>query len=187
MNVTVVRSKRKTIAIQVNSDQSVIVRAPLRVPQSEIDRILKEKDSWIKKHIKKMQDRQEELASDDVHRITEEELKALAKKAHRDIPQRVALYAEQIGVDYGRISIRNQKTRWGSCSSKGNLNFNCLLMLAPEEVIDYVVVHELCHRKHMNHSKAFWNEVATIIPNYKEYERWLKHEGSMLMLGNKTE
>ena len=84
--------------------------------------------------------------------------KKLASKALDYIPGRVKYYADIIGVTYGKITIRNQKTRWGSCSSKGNLNFNCLLMLMPPEVIDYVVVHELCHRKQMNHSKAFWRK-----------------------------
>ena len=86
-----------------------------------------------------------------------------------------------MGVTYGRITIRNQKTRWGSCSSKGNLNFNCLLMLTPPEVIDYVVVHELCHRKEMNHSKAFWDEVAHVLPDYEKARLWLKTEGDMIM------
>ena len=79
------------------------------------------------------------------------------------------------------FTIRDMKTRWGSCSSKGNLNFNCLLMLAPPEVLDYVVVHELCHRKQMNHSKAFWLEVEKVLPNYKEVRKWLKEEGSQMI------
>ena len=82
-----------------------------------------------------------------------------------------------MGVDYGRITIRNQKTRWGSCSAKGNLNFNCLLMLMPTEVIDYVVVHELCHLKEMNHSNAFWREVKQVLPDYRKQVKWLKDEG----------
>lgn len=89
----------------------------------------------------------------------------------------VEYFARQVGVDYGRITIRNQKTRWGSCSSKGNLNFNCLLMLAPAEILDYVVVHELCHRKEMNHSKAFWAEVEKVLPDYRESVKWLKEKG----------
>ena len=86
-----------------------------------------------------------------------------------------------MGVSYGRITIRCQKTRWGSCSAKGNLNFNCLLMLAPPEVADYVVVHELCHRKHMNHGAAFWSEVARILPDYARHRAWLKENGSRLL------
>ena len=97
------------------------------------------------------------------------------------IPERVEYFAKVIGVTYGKITIRNQKTRWGSCSSKGNLNFNCLLMLAPSEVLDYVVVHELCHRKQMNHSKAFWLEVEKVLPIYKEVRKWLKEEGSQMI------
>ena len=110
-----------------------------------------------------------------------EEIRDLADRALRVIPARAAHFAPLVGVTYGRITIRNQKTRWGSCSGKGNLNFNCLLMLAPPEVLDYVVVHELCHRKQMNHSAAFWAEVARVIPDYKEHVQWLKTEGSRLM------
>ena len=88
-------------------------------------------------------------------KLTREKVIALAEEALKVIPERVEYFAKVIGVTYGKITVRNQKTRWGSCSSKGNLNFNCLLMLAPPEVLDYVVVHELCHRKQMNHSKAF--------------------------------
>ena len=98
-----------------------------------------------------------------------------------DIPQRVKKYAPIVGVDYGRITIRMQKSRWGSCSSKGNLNFNCLLMAMPEEIRDYVVVHELCHRKEMNHSKRFYDEVYRVFPNYKQCDKWLKENGAILM------
>ena len=86
-----------------------------------------------------------------------------------------------LGVDYGRIAIRNQVSRWGRCSSKGNLNFNCLLMLCPPEVVDYVVVHELCHRRHMDHSVAFWGEVERVLPDYKARRAWLKERGGVLI------
>ena len=105
----------------------------------------------------------------------------LADKALIVIPERVKEYAPKVGVTYGRITIRNQRTRWGSCSSKGNLNFNCLLMLFPDEVIDYVVVHELCHRKHMNHSAAFYAEVARVFPEYRKYQKWLKENGGLYL------
>ena len=86
-----------------------------------------------------------------------------------------------MGVRFGRITIRAQKTRWGSCTSSGNLNFNCLLMLTPPEVIDYVVVHELCHRLHMDHSPAFWQEVERWYPDYRPWKNWLREYGSQLI------
>lgn len=186
MNVKIIRSNRKTLAIQINPDLSVTVRAPMYAPQSDIERILREKEGWIQKHIEKIREQEEkkkETQGESVESeyLTNEEIKKLADKALQYIPKRVSYYAKQIGVTYGKLTIRNQKTRWGSCSSKGNLNFNCQLMLAPPEIIDYVVVHELCHRKEMNHSKNFWREVEKILPDYKKSVLWLKNEGSMIM------
>lgn len=113
--------------------------------------------------------------------ITQEETETLAQEALEDLPARVKYYAPLVGVTYGRITIRNQRTRWGSCSSKGNLNFNCLLMLCPPKIRDYVVVHELCHRREMNHSARFWAEVEKILPDYKEKQKWLKENGGRLI------
>lgn len=113
--------------------------------------------------------------------LTVKELRNLARDAAVYIPERVSFYASLMDVSYGRITIRNQKSRWGSCSSKGNLNFNCLLMLAPLEIIDYVVVHELCHRREMNHSPLFWHEVESVLPDYKKRRKWLKDNGEKLM------
>lgn len=109
------------------------------------------------------------------------ELQVLADEALRVIPERVQFYAPVVGVTYGRITIRNQRTRWGSCSAKGNLNFNCLLMKAPPEVLDYVVVHELCHRLEMNHSPRFWAQVERVLPDYKVSRKWLREHGNELM------
>lgn len=186
MNVKIIRSNRKTLAIQINPDLSVTVRAPMYAPQSDIERILREKEGWIQKHIEKIREQEakkKETQGESVEReyLTNEEIKKLADKALQHIPKRVSYFAKQIGVTYGKIIIRNQKTRWGSCSSKGNLNFNCLLMLTPPEVIDYVVVHELCHRKEMNHSRAFWAEVEKVIPDYKEQVKWLKENGGQII------
>ena len=181
MKVTVIRSNRKTVAIQVNSDLSVTVRAPRSASEKDIEEILKKKEAWISKHIEKIKKTKERLEAESTEKLTREKVIALAEEALKIIPARVEYFAKVIGVTYGKITIRNQKTRWGSCSSKGNLNFNCLLMLAPPEVLDYVVVHELCHRKQMNHSKAFWAEVEKVCPDYKAAKKWLKEEGSQLI------
>ena len=114
-------------------------------------------------------------------RLTRKDIEALAQEAVKVIPERVAYYAPRVGVTYGRITIRNQRSRWGSCSSKGNLNFNCLLMLAPREVLDSVVVHELCHRLEMNHSKKFYEHVLRVYPDYYRNHAWLKENGTQLM------
>lgn len=181
MDVTVIKSNRKTVAIRVNADLSVTVRAPRQAAKKEIERILKEKEAWIFKHIEQIRKKNAEYEVMQPDKLTNEEIRELAEKALDVIPARVAHFAKMIGVNYGRITIRNQRTRWGSCSSKGNLSFNCLLMLTPPEVIDYVVVHELCHRKEMNHSKAFWDGVEEVLPNYREQVKWLKDEGSSVM------
>lgn len=181
MKVTVIRSNRKTVAIQVNSDLSVTVRAPRSASEKDIEEILKKKKAWISKHIEKIKETKERFEAEPTEKLTREKVIALAEEALKVIPERVEYFAKVIGVTYGKITVRNQKTRWGSCSSKGNLNFNCLLMLAPPEVLDYVVVHELCHRKQMNHSKAFWLEVEKVLPNYKEVRKWLKEEGSQMI------
>ena len=181
MKVTVIRSNRKTVAIQVNSDLSVTVRAPRSALEKDIEEILKKKEAWISRHIEKIKKTKERFEAEPTEKLTREKVIALAEEALKVIPERVEYFAKVIGVTYGKITVRNQKTRWGSCSSKGNLNFNCLLMLAPPEVLDYVVVHELCHRKQMNHSKAFWLEVEKVLPNYKEVRKWLKEEGSQMI------
>ena len=172
--IQVIQSRRKTISIELKTDR-ILVKAPQRMSKQEIYGFVMKKKDWIEKHIKIMQERSKGM--ENVLPYTAEEIKSFAEKAVAVIPQRVKYYAEIIGVDYGRITIRNQKTRWGSCSSKGNLNFNCLLMLFPEDVIDSVVVHELCHRKHMNHSAAFYAEMENVFPEYRRCQKWLKENG----------
>ncbi len=181
MDVTVIRSGRKTVAIQVNADLTVTVRAPRRATARDIEQILREKEPWIQKHIEKIRIEKAQYEANRKEPLSDAKIRSLADQALLYIPKRAEYFAKAVGVDYGRITIRNQKTRWGSCSSKGNLNFNCLLMLTPPEVIDYVIVHELCHRKEMNHSKAFWHEVEKVLPDYKKCVLWLKREGRLII------
>ncbi len=177
-----IRSNRRTISIEIKPDLTVVVRAPRRAPEREIEKIVAGKEAWIHKHLEKMRIKKEQLEETGETPLSAEQICELVMRAKECIPERVRYYAGIMGVSYGRITIRKQKTLWGSCSAKGNLNFNCLLMLTPEDVIDYVVVHELCHRKQMNHSKAFWNEVGRVLPDYNERMKKLKAEGKLLML-----
>ena len=182
MEVTVIRSRRRTLALQVKPDGTVEVRAPMLMPKTEIRRFVESHQAWIQKRLQ--QQAAIKARQDAVAPLTEPELKQLIKAAREDLTRRCEVWAPRIGVTYGRISIRHQRGRWGSCSAKGNLNFNCLLMLAPESVRDYVVVHELCHCRHLNHSPAFWQAVEQAYPHWKEAKAWLKQNGEALMLRN---
>lgn len=175
----IVRSKRKSISIEVNADAEVIIRAPKWMSSREIAEFAEKHQAFVDRSIARMKRRQEILGS--VTRLTEDERKELTEKARQVIPERVAYYAPIVGVTYGRITIRNQRTRWGSCSAKGNLNFNLALMKAPPQVLDYVVVHELCHRLEMNHSVRFWEKVESVFPEYKACRKWLKNNGAGIM------
>lgn len=178
MDYRIKRSNRKTICIELTAD-GILVRAPFKASREEIDAFLRKHRRWIETH---QQKQAEALASArEEGALSYEDIRALAEQALEYIPARVDHYAPLIGVHPGRITIRNQRTRWGSCSAKGNLNFNCLLMLAPPEVIDSVVVHELCHLKEMNHSQRFYDEVLRVFPEYHKWHRWLKEHGSAIM------
>ena len=179
MDYTIIRSNRRSLSITIDPDANLIVRAPRRMSDRTIAAFVVSKRDWIEKHMEKV--RKRAAKREEVPEFTEEERKALTKKARKMILEKVAYYAPIVGVTYGRIAIRKQRTVWGSCSSKGNLNFNYLLALMPDEVVDYVVVHELCHRKEMNHSPRFWAEVEKVIPDHKALRKWLKEEGSVYL------
>lgn len=176
MNIAyqIIRSNRKTIAIQIEPSGDVVVRCPAKMRLEDVRRFLESKASWLQKHLEKMQGRT-------AAPFPLEQMELLRRQARELVTKRAEYYAPVVGVDYGRIAIRAQHTRWGSCSSKGNLNFNCLLALLPPEVLDYVVVHELCHRKEMNHSPRFWAEVERVLPDYRQHRAWLKENGEGLM------
>lgn len=183
--ITLIRSRRKSLAIEITPELQVVVRAPARMPVREINAFVQEKDDWIRAHLQQMAEKKRLREQYREQALSKEELQELATQAMKLIPQKVHYYAQIIGVTYGRITIRNQRTRWGSCSGKGNLNFNCLLLLMPEEVLDYVVVHELCHRKEMNHSARFWEEVEKILLDYRQRRKWLKDNGGRIMDRNR--
>lgn len=173
MQYRVVRSHRRTVALHITSEGSLEVRCPMGMPRERIEQFVRSKESWIRKHLP------EPMAAAD--KLTAAQLETLTRQAGEVFPEVVSQFAPLVGVTWGRITVRHQKTRWGSCSTKGNLNFNCLLLLAPSEVLEYVVIHELCHRKEMNHSPRFWAEVAHICPDYKTHRRWLKQNGRNLI------
>lgn len=173
--IEVFRSMRKTLEVEVSSDGRIIVRSPARLSEAEIEDFILSKADRLEKYLRESAERRKELSS--LKPFTAEEINEMADKALKIIPERVRYYAPLIGVTYGKITIRNQKTRWGSCSAKGNLSFNCLLTAMPPEVLDSVVVHELCHLKQMNHSKDFYSEVYRFFPEYDRWTRWLKENG----------
>lgn len=173
--VEVKRSQRKTLSLEIRRDGTVLVRAPMKTAAARIRAFVAEHADWIETQRRKL------AAAPQAEALSEKELASLRRSAKQWIPRRAAHFAPLVGVDFGDITIRCQKTKWGSCSSKGNLNFNLLLMLAPPEVLDYVVVHELCHRLEMNHSPRFWANVARVLPDYAQRRKWLKDHGGALM------
>lgn len=175
ISYTLIRSNRKTISLVVKPDGAVEVRCPRRCSKQEVDGFVQSKRSWLEKHLAAVAEAPRLPA------LTPEEVRKLTERAAEVLPQRVRFFGEKMGVTYGRITIRGQHTRWGSCSAKGNLNFNYLLMLCPEDVRDYVVVHELCHRKEMNHSVRFWAAVEQVCPRFRSHRKWLKDNGGSLI------
>ncbi|HCU56359.1 MAG TPA: metal-dependent hydrolase [Clostridiales bacterium] len=177
MTYRIIRSNRRSLCAQIREGQ-LVVRAPKEASQGEIERFLLKHKDWIEAHLTKAQEQKRAL--EHCPKLTPEEVRALRAKAKKVIPERVAYYAPLIGVTYGKITIRMQRSRWGSCTANGNLSFNALLMLAPLSVLDSIVVHELCHRKQMNHSRRFYEEVLRVYPAYRQERRWLTKNGHLL-------
>ena len=161
-----IRSKRRTLALELRPGGEVVVRAPRLLPRATIDRFVAEREEWIAKKLATLPPPRPE--------ISDEQLALWRREAAAYLPGRVAHFAALMGVTPAAVKITAARTRWGSCSAKGSLNFSCRLMGQPAEAIDYVVVHELCHLRHMNHSAAFWRLVASILPDYKERAALLK-------------
>lgn len=169
MTYEIVRSRRRTVALEVTREGRVLVRAPLRMPQGEIERFVASHAAWLEKAQAKVAARQAAHPP-----LTEQETAALRQRAKKLLPDRVAHYAAIMGVTPTSVKITSARTRFGSCSGKNGICFSLYLMQYPEEAIDYVVVHELAHIRHHDHSLAFYAEVAKVLPDYKERMKLLK-------------
>lgn len=169
MTYEIVRSRRRTVALEVTREGRVLVRAPLRMPQGEIKRFVASHAAWLEKAQAKVAARQAAHPP-----LTEQETAALRQRAKELLPDRVAHYAAIMGVTPKSVKITSARTRFGSCSGKNGICFSLYLMQYPEEAIDYVVVHELAHIRHHDHSPAFYAEVAKVLPDYKERMKLLR-------------
>lgn len=180
INYEIIRTRRRTTRIEISNEGILRLRVPLRTSEKRARKIIEENRDWVEKHLATAKEERER--ADSLPPLTAEEIRRLTEEAKAYIPPRVEYYANKLLVSYRRITIRCQRTRWGSCSWAGNLNFNCLLMLTPPEVIDAIIVHELCHRLEMNHSKRFYGHVLKVYPEYPRWHKWLKEKGREIML-----
>ena len=172
------RSARKTLSLEIREDGSLLVRAPKSCEKSRIEAFIREKEDWIRE--KSEAQKRRERKAEEGPKLTDAQRQLYRERSREVFEQKTAYYARIMGVSYERIAIRDQKTRWGSCSAKKNLNFNWRLILAPAGVLDYVVVHELAHLREMNHSARFWAVVEETMPDYRKYRSWLRENGRIL-------
>ena len=161
---TLIRSSRRTLCLEITRRCEVIVRAPLRCSQQQIDRFVAEHRDWIAKKVALQQRR---AALQEAMEPTPEQEREYRRRAAEILPQRVAHYAPQMGVTPAGVKITSARTRFGSCSGKNSLCFSWRLMLYPPDAVDYVVVHELAHIRHHNHSRDFWAFVESVMPDYR--------------------
>lgn len=164
------RIRTKKISVGVYHDGRVMVSKPTRVSIAYIEKMMQEKFLWIQEKLGMIIKKHSVLGL----RHTAKEYAQYRVQAKELAQRRLEYFNEHYQCAYKKIFIKNQKTRWGSCSSKGNLNFNYKIIFLPQSLQDYLVVHELCHLREMNHSRAFWNLVAERIPDYKKLSKQLK-------------
>ena len=169
MDYRLVRKNRKTVSMKLDPDGSVVVTAPLWVSRHRIDAFVDTHVAWVEKQRLRLRDRAAQEAA-----LTPERIAALKRKAKTELPPRIAAYAAILGVRPTGFKVTSAAKRFGSCSAKNSLCFSWRLMQYPPEAIDYVVVHELCHILHHDHSPAFYAAVARVMPDYKRREKLLK-------------
>lgn len=168
MEYKVIYSNRKTISIVIENC-TPIVKAPIGTDPERINEIVKKHSSWIEKHIL-MQKKKSAMFDN----LTDEDIKRIKKEAKKYFAEKTEYFSKIMGIEYGRITITSAMKRFGSCSSLGNISYSYRLMLYPEAAREYVIVHELAHRKEMNHSKRFYAIIASVMPDYKYRKRLLK-------------
>ena len=168
MDYTIIRSKRRTMCIQIKRDGAILVRVPMWTSESTINEFVAKHSNWIEK-------KQELVKNAHIPEdFDQSEIKALKERLLKIIEPLIEYYSIKMGVYPTRISINSARTRFGSCSSKKSLNFSYRLALYPYEAIEYVCVHELAHLKEMNHSKGFWAIVEEQLPDYKSRKALLR-------------
>lgn len=164
----IIRSNRKTLSLEITRSGEALVRAPRKISRAYIDAFVMKNREWL---VLRMQKRLEKNARENVNEEQKARLVLLAKQI---IPEKVAHFAKIMGVEPSGVKITSAQTRFGSCSGKNSLCFSYRVMLYPEKAVDYVVIHELSHIVHHNHSKDFWKTVALYMPDYKEAEKLLR-------------
>ena len=179
MEYTLKRSKRKTIGLKISSEGTLIVHAPYNVDESKIHLVLDKHSLWIKRHLQKASELSK--LQSDLPLYTKQDKIHMKQEAESKIIPRIEFYSRILNVKYSSVSFRLNKTRWGSANSKKKLSFNLLLTKTPDFVIDAIVVHELAHLIHMNHSSRFYDLVLKVYPSYPQEKAWLKAHGSCLL------
>jgi predicted metal-dependent hydrolase len=163
-------SKSKKISIRVQEGGNIIVVKPTRVSVRYIESLVESKKSWIAEQVEKMNSRPKKLLA----HYSKKDYEKYKEEAYNLVDAKIAHFNKFYKYDISSVTIRNQSTRWGSCSRRKNLNFNYKIVLLPSELQDYIIVHELCHLAQMNHGKNFWDLVALQIPDYKHRIKLLK-------------
>lgn len=172
------RSNRaKRLRIAVYCDTSIVITVPLGINENKVERFIVEKTNWIISKLKYFEQFKHNFIMDN----SKENYLKYKFKALKLAERKIEHYNKVCNFKFNKINIKNQKTRWGSCSKKKNLNFNYKIVLLPERIADYIIIHELCHLKEFNHSRKFWNLVAKLTPDYLNIKEELKNKGLNFM------
>lgn len=178
---TLIRSRRKTLSLHIDEKSCIVVRAPFHIGQKYIEKFINEKENWIKKQkaqrgkINKNKERFAKL-------MDEVAIQNIKNRAKSQLKERLDFLSDKFDYPYKKMRLSNAKSRWGSCSHDNTISLNWKVMLAPPQVIDYLIVHELMHTKHKNHKILFWDSVAKAHPTYKEDRKWLRDNSHLLSI-----